>query len=282
MATNPMSELIELVNSEASRLGEFLSQLDEASWSRDSACAGWKAGDVLGHLASGGATWANSITRAINGDAGPPEGGAFLQPGERGSSTIAQAAIAIHQEMGAKLLDTFSEGYGRLRQVMAGLTAADWDKPCFHRRGPIPVRDFVGIRLQELTIHGWDIRSGLDEKAELSQEPLADLVGRVPRWLSNAFRPGLDLPAPTRYRFQVTSPVPVAEDILVNRDSYRVEPVEPSGSGQADVTFGCDTGNYILLIYGRLNVDRAVASGRLSVEGPKELAANFTSWFEGF
>ena len=73
--------------------------------------------------------------------------------------------------------------------------------------------------------------------------------------------------------------MPVAEDILVNQDNYRVE---PSGSGQADVTFGCDTGNYILLIYGHVNVDRAVASGRLSVEGPKELAANFTSWFEGF
>ena len=137
----------------------------------------------------------------------------------------------------------------------------------------------MGVRLQELMIHGWDIRSGLDENAELSQEPLADLLGRVPRWLSNAFRPGLDLPAPTRYRFRVVSAVAVSEDILVHRDSYQVG---PPGSGQADVTFGCDTGNYILLIYGRLDVDRAVASGRLSVEGPRDLAANFTAWFEGF
>lgn len=279
MSTNPMSELIELVNSEASRLGQFLSQLDDASWSRDSACEGWKVGDVVGHLASGGATWSNSITRAIIGDSGPPVGGAFLQPGERGSSTIAQAAIAIHQEMGTKLLDNFSEGYDRLRQVMAGLTAEDWEKPCFHRRGPIPVRDYVAVRLQELAVHGWDIRSGLDSSAQMSQESLAWMVGRVQRWVDNAFRPGLDLPAPVTYRFDVSGPVAVHEDFLVHGDSFQRV---PNQQGSADVTFRCDTGNYILMIFDRLDVERAVASGRLSVEGPKDLAANFTSWFEGF
>ena len=279
MATNPMSELIELVNSEASRLGGFLSQLDEASWSRDSACEGWKVGDVLGHLASGGATWANTITRAINGDAGPPEGGAFLQPGERGSSVIAQAAIAINQEMGAKLLDTFSEGYDRLRQVMAGLKPEDWDKPCFHRRGPMPLRDYVAVRLQELAVHSWDIRSGLDPSAQISQETLPWMVGRVQRWVDNAFRPGLNLPSPVTYRFDVAGPVPVREDFLVNGDSFQRV---PNPQGPADVTFECDTGIFILLIFGRLEVDRAVESGRLAVQGSMDLAANFTSWFEGF
>ena len=279
MATNPMSELIELVNSEASRLGEFLSQLDETSWGRDSACEGWKVGDVVGHLASGGATWANSITRAVDGDAGPPAGGTFLQPGERGSSTIAQAAIAINQEMGTKLLDNFSEGYDRLRQVMAGLKPEDWDKPCFHRRGPMPLRDFVAVRLQELAVHSWDIRSGLDPSAQISQETLPWMVGRVQRWVDNAFRPGLDLPAPVTYPFNVAGPVPVHEDFLVSGDSFQRV---PNPQGPADVTFKCDTGNFILLIFGRLDVDRAVASGRLSVEGPMDLAANFTSWFEGF
>ena len=40
MAATPMTEVINLVNSEASRLGEFLSGLSPQDWSRQSACEG--------------------------------------------------------------------------------------------------------------------------------------------------------------------------------------------------------------------------------------------------
>ena len=143
----------------------------------------------------------------------------------------------------------------------------------------MPLRDYVAVRLQELAVHSWDIRSGLDPSAQISQETLPWMVGRVQRWVDNAFRPGLDLPAPVTYRFDVAGPVPVREDFLVNGDTFQRV---PNPQGPADVTFKCDTGNFILMIFGRLDVDRAVASGRLGVEGPKDLAANFTSWFEGF
>ena len=105
------------------------------------------------------------------------------------------------------------------------------------------------------------------------------MVGRVPRWVSNAFRPGLDLPTPMRYRFDVQKPVPVQEDFLVKGDSFQADPV---GSEPADVTFHCNTGTYILLIYGRLAVEGAIAAGRLTVDGSREQAANFTAWFQGF
>ena len=41
-------------------------------------------------------------------------------------------------------------------------------------------------------------------------------------------------------------------------------PVADSG---ADVTFRCHTGDYILLVYGRLPLDRAVDTGRLEIAG---------------
>ena len=105
------------------------------------------------------------------------------------------------------------------------------------------------------------------------------LAGRVPRWLSFAFVPGLNLPAPVRYRFDVSAPVPVQEDVVVTRDSYSIQ---PSGRGPADVTFRCNTGNYILLIYGRLPPQHGVATGRLAIEGSQREAGNFTAWFKGF
>jgi hypothetical protein len=178
-----------------------------------------------------------------------------------------------------QLMENFRTGYAGLAQVLSGLKADDWDKPCFHRRGPMPIQDFVSLRLQELAIHGWDIRSGLDQTANVSEEALPVLTGRVPRWLNNAFTPGLRLPAPVRYRFDISSPVPVQEDILVTRDSFSIQPIS---RGPADVTFRCNTGNYILLIYGRLSPQKGVANGRLTIEGSQAEADNFAAWFKGF
>jgi len=276
-ATN-MTEVIRLLGSEASRLEEFLSGLNEEDWATDSACDGWRVADVVAHLAMGAETWADSITRAVAGDAGPPPGQAFLEPGQRGSEIIAQGAITYRQQQGPSLLDNYTAGYARLREVLSQLRAQDWDKPCFHRRGPMPIRDYVGVRIQELAVHDWDIRSGLDESAEMGEEPLAVLAEMVPRWLQNTFRPGLGLPTPTRYRFQVSGPVPVHQDIVVNAAAFDIE---PTNEIDADVTFKCSTGNYILLIYGRLDHEKAAASGRLSIEGRMELANNFTILFKG-
>ena len=279
MTTVEMKGMIDLVNLESDRLADFLSGLDDQAWSLDSACEGWTLGDVVGHLTSGAESWANNITRAVAGDADPPPGQQFLASGERGSHLISQTAIAARQQMGAKLLEGYTAAYSRLRQVLSNLSPEDRDKPCYHRRGPMPLQDYVSLRVQELAVHGWDIRSGLDNSAELGEESLPILVGKVPRWLRTAFLPGQGLPTPTRFRFDVSGPVPIKEDVLVTGDGYQVE---PSGGNQPDITFKCNTGNYVLLIFGRLNLDEASATGRLVIEGAKDRASEFTTWFKGF
>ena len=279
MQTNQMTEVIRLVDFEATRLREFLSGLDEQSWSRDSACEGWALGDVVAHLSAGAEGWVNSITRALAGDAGPPPGQSFLAAGERGSDIISQGAISYRQQAGSKLLENYIAGYDRLCQLLSELHAWDWEKPCYHRRGPIPISEYVEVRVQELVVHAWDIRSGLDDSAGLWEESLALMVGRVPRWLRGAFRPGLGLPTPTLYRFEVSAPVAVHQDVLVNEDVFQLAPAAESA---ADVTFQCDTGDYLLFIYGRLGLDQAVSAGKVAIQGPREQANNFTAWFQGF
>ena len=279
MTTVEMKGMIDLVNFESDRLGEFLSGLDERAWSLDSACEGWEMGDVVAHLSAGAESWASNITRAVAGDANPPPGQAFLASGDRGSDTIAQAAISARQQMGPNLLEGYITGHVRLRQVLSGLGPEDWDKPCFHRRGQMPLQDYVSIRVQELAVHGWDIRFSRDKSAELWEESLPVLVGKVPRWLRTAFRPGLKLPTPMRFRFDVSGPVPVQEDVLVTGDGFKVD---TSGENQPGVTFHCNTGNYILLIYGRLDLGGAADTSRLVIEGARDRAGHFTVWFQGF
>ena len=274
-----LTETVNLVEIEASRLRDFLAELSEAQWSRNSSCEGWSVADVASHLSAGANSWANSIARAVDGDSGPPAGRTPLAPGERGSEIISQSAIPCRQEAGSSLMEKFIAGYEALGQCLALLKEDDWGKPCYHRRGPMPIRDFVALRVQELAVHGWDIRWGIDDSAEMDEEPLALMAGRVPRWLRTAFSPGLGLPVPVRYRFDVSGPVAIKEDVVVNANEFQIE---NPGSGDADTVFRCNTGNYILLIYGRLDVNQASRNGRLEITGSIERAVNFTAWFKGF
>ena len=153
MAANQMGEVIRLVKSEAERLGEFLAELNDGDWAKDSYCEGWLIGDVAGHLAGGAESWVDSIGRAVNGDSNPPEGQVFLAPGDRASGVTADAARTAFQQHGAPgLLERFRTGYARLAETLDGLQPEDWDKPCFHRRGPMPLGAYVEVRLQELTV----------------------------------------------------------------------------------------------------------------------------------
>ena len=65
----------------------------------------------------------------------------------------------------------------------------------------------------------------------------------------------------------------------MNGDSFQAG---PSGPEPADAVISCNTGNYVLLMFGRLQVERAVAEGRLSIEGSQDQAKNFNAWFKGF
>jgi hypothetical protein len=178
----------------------------------------------------------------------------------------------------AALLQAFVNDYQRLHQVLLDLQPEDWDKPCFHRRGVLPVCDYVGIRLQELVIHGWDMRMAFDAAATLSERPLPVLVGLAQRWLSNTFRPVAQLAASVRYRFDVSGSAPLRQDVLVSQESFHLVPAADSG---ADVTFRCNTGDYILLVYGRLPLDRAVDTGRMEIVGNREQAFLFPTLFQG-
>ena len=279
MAASQKTDLVETVISEASRLRDFLTGLDAQTWQSDSTSEGWTIEDVVAHLAGSAGGWATNIARAISGDAGPPEGQSFLPTGVRASHPTGPAARESRQKSGPQILDDFIAGHERLRNVLGTLRDEDWDKPCFHRRGVRPIKAYLGIQLQELALHGWDIRWGLDGAAELWPGSLAALVDLVPRWIGIAFAPALDLPTPVRYRLDVSSPVAVHEDLVVYGDGYKTE---TSDTEDADATFHGNTGNYILLMFGRLQVERAVADGRLSVDGSMERAKDFNAWFKGF
>src|SRR5262249_43378588 len=234
--------------------------------------------DVVAHLA-----WmsiAERITRGLHGDLTPPQGGpqtgTLTEDALRAS--VAQSAIATRERLGAQLLSVFIADNDQLDQVVSALRPQDWETLCQHPMGPAPVRTFIDMRITELAMHGWDMRSRFDPQATLSTDSLPALCQTIPRAVRRAFRPEASRRTPVRYRFVVTEPVAVRQDIVLSQEGGRCEPVSDS---QADVTFQCTTETYVLVMFGRLAVETASHDGRLSYEGDPELVAAFGQAFVG-
>jgi uncharacterized protein (TIGR03083 family) len=267
-----------IVQAEAKRLEQFLGALSPEDWQRPSACDQWHIADVVAHLT--GMRVAYTIARGLQGDVTPPEGrppmGALHEDTFR--EAIAQGAMAFRERVGDQLLPTFMANNAQLAQVLAGLAPHDWETRGYHPMGPEPVRTLIDMRITELAMHGWDIRSRLDPQATLSMDSLPALCQTIPRAVRRAFRPEASRSTPVRYRFVVAGPVAVRQDIVLSQEGGRCE---PASDNQADVIFRCTTETYVLVMFGRCTVEAALRDGRLSYEGDPELVAAFGQAFVG-
>jgi putative sterol carrier protein len=81
-----------------------------------------------------------------------------------------------------------------------------------------------------------------------------------------------------RYRIELTGPVPLQTDLVVEGDQVRVE---AAAASPAQVLMRCDAETFVLLVYGRLPLTSALDSGRLMAEGDADHTAALASWFRG-
>lgn len=132
-------------------------------------------------------------------------------------------------------------------------------------------------------MHEWDIRSRLKPEAPLSPagfQVIMELISAAAttgflRW---AFRPLASKGAAVRYRFEVKGAVPSRIDIVIQGKQACLE---EAGTSPAQVTFYGDTATYVLVMYGRLSLKDALATGRMAAEGDQTLAMAFNQLFKG-
>ena len=266
-------QCVELVKSESQRIQQYLGVLSAEDLARPSACDAWEVRDVVAHLTGAVDLFAANISRGVRGDSTPPEGfppasvSSLMARMEAG----AQRAISLRESMGDQLLTTFAARCEDLTQLLEGLAARDWDKLCYHPAKVISVTTYVDLRLAELAVHEWDIRSKLDASAQLSVQCLPAVMDLMPAFVvGTLFRPGNKQSASGRFRFELTGVVSGSHDIVVeNGDSH----METAGKGSTGVTFRCDTETFALLAYSRISLDKAESEGRLAVEGDREFAS---------
>ena len=270
-----MEERIALARSETERLCNYFETLSEEEWKVQSACDAWKNDEVVAHLCVAAEMFAASIQRGVDGDSSPPEG--MPQPGVEGlTARLAgnvQRTLDMRQSLGDELLATFASRYRMVDELLATLRPEDWDKPCYHTANILSVGGFVDLRIAEMAMHEWDIRSRIEPDAEMPQAALPAIFDLLSNFIvGRLYRPGRSIIETTVFRFNVTGAVEGSYDIAVSKGEARLG---PAGSGPAAVTFGCDAHTFALLVYGRLGIEGGVADGRITVEGDLDLAAKF-------
>src|SRR6266446_161667 len=279
------ADRIKVLQAESERIKQSLHTLSPETLSQPSACTQWQVQDVIAHLIGVAETYANSVSRGMQGDTGPLPG--RLPAGQATASlsaeSTAQRSIAARKTLGDQLLASFDAAHDHLNGLLAGLTPEQRAIPCYHSGGIVKAQNFIDLRLKELAVHEWDIRAGLEPEAHVSPACIPAIMTTISESIASgslrwAFWPGPYLTTPVRYHFVVTGLGPSKPDIVVEGNTLRME---DAGGTPARVTIHCDTEPYVLLVYGRLNLEAALASGRLTIEGERALAIAFGQWFRG-
>jgi uncharacterized protein (TIGR03083 family) len=283
MATQ--AELVIVLQSEFERLKQYLVALPADAWTKPSACALWEVRDVVAHLIGVADFYTDCITRGLRGDtstpAGRPEPSSFLTQEERQQRATAgaQRTIALRESLGQELLDVFCTTGDHFNHLVASLSPHEWDTPCHHGRGILPVRSLVSGMVFERAIHGWDIRSVLEPTAHLSPEALTIMPDHVAACLHWFFLPDARLSTPIRYRFALTGALSRQWDIVVEGDTAHIGPA--ADATPANATFSCEVETFALMMCGRIGFDAALGDQRIIPTGDTAAAQAFKQWFQG-
>ena len=159
---NSPEKRVRLVLSESERLKQYVSGLPTDGWSRPTACDRWDVRDMVAHLVLATEFQMDMISRGLEGDSSPPQGfppAGANKSGGPGADATHRATISRRDSLGERLPEVFASTSDRMDRLLAGLGPSDWDRQCYHPGAIIPVCSYMDLRIMELVMHGWDVRS---------------------------------------------------------------------------------------------------------------------------
>ena len=273
-----IGEKIEIINRIVKRLEVYLNGLQDNEWSVPSQCDLWEVGDVVSHLAGGAKRQSDSMVKGRQGIAEAPQ--SFSNPDASTMSTgNARRDIEQRKNLGNNLFSAYVDNHTELYELLKSFSEEEWDTPCWHaRRGAIPAKDYVDLRLQELVIHDWDIRASIGSDVNLDEEGSLALLSVAQTWLSMTFRPGSEVPRNLCFRFLVDQQPTYSHDVISNGSTFKITPVS---STEPQITINCDRHSYLLLVYGRILASNKQIVSQMNTQGDDSVLQYFEEWFKG-
>jgi uncharacterized protein (TIGR03083 family) len=248
----PADPLIDLVGVLHDDLARRVVAFGAADLARQSGCREWDVSRVLGHLGSAAEIGLDQLEATIEGR-DPTD---YHLVWDRWDGLGPEARATGFLETGGALVDRYKSLDAATRSALR------FDLPFLPE--PAGLDMIVGFRLNELTLHSWDVVVAFDEGAELHPEATAvliDRVGPVFKFLGHAdavdgrLDIAVDTVRPTR-----SFGLRIADEVLITDT-----PNQPDGR------LAIPTESWLRLTYGRLDAQHTPTgvvfeSGSLSLD----------------
>jgi uncharacterized protein (TIGR03083 family) len=227
-------------------------RMDEAQWRVPSLCPEWTSRDVVNHLAM--------MERAMTGWV--PSSTEELPHFERVFSGDDKIAALGDKAFAGLVTETFAARRGDL----AGLTAADLDRPSWTPVGVKTFGRFLEIRTFDFWVHERDITTPLgwptDDTGPRAEIALAEVVGSLGYIVGKR----VGLPDGTSIVFHLTGPLARDLSVVVDGRAKVVDRVD-----RPDVELTTDFLTFMQLACGRIDPQEQIDAGKVTWIGNDEL-----------
>jgi uncharacterized protein (TIGR03083 family) len=252
---------------EAEALAARWREWDAAAWEAPSACAGWAVKDVAAHITEGASRVIPVVRATLAGDPTPQ-----FTAEERAARTRDVRALP-----GAELATRFPRDVDAVFVHFEGADEGALATTVVVPAGPHTLAELATQRLLEAALHAWDCAAPRDPAAALRPEaaaPLVDyLLDRVGRMATG------DLGGLTAtYHLELSGPGggPLT---LTLADGQAM--ASRGASAAADATLTLPAEAWVRLVWGRLDLDRALAAGTARASGDEAKARALSAVFRG-
>ena len=161
---------VEALRSEYERLAGHLRALDADGLAAPSACEGWSAADVAAHLAWNARLYIRSLGMGLAGEA-PPSAPTAAGAPKITADFVRDRAVELREKLGDGLLQSFEEHNAGFIDMLDGLDPEVRETLTVpFLNDTIPLRRLIGLRINEVALHSWDVRSPGDDQAALIED----------------------------------------------------------------------------------------------------------------
>jgi uncharacterized protein (TIGR03083 family) len=244
-------------------LDELCSGFTDVHWNTPTELPAWNVKDVLSHLVG---TESFLLGRAAMHE---------IQPGPHVRNPLGEMnereVDFRRPRPGSDVLAEFRAVTAERLDVLRGLTEEQFDEITWTPIGMDTVAVLIALRVLDCWVHEQDIRRVVGMRGHLSGDISQHVYGRLRRGLPKAVAKGAGAPDRTSVVFEVESADSTAISAVgvAGRRGELLEEVPDA----ATVRLVMDLETFVCLTCGRWDVDRAVRTGTLSIEGDPDLGA---------
>ena len=252
--SDPVIELLEAVWDSIAQLGADLS---DEQWDTPTECPGWSVRDQVSHIVG--------LERMLAGESPEPPA---TEGGLEGIAAFNEGQIAPRRSRpGSEVLAEMNDICARRLEMLRGLSEEKWDEVGFTPIGDAPYRTFMHIRVFDCWAHEQDMRRALGIPGHLSGPVVQHCLDWHARNMGYVVGKKAGAPEGSTVVFAIDGDADGPRGVAVT--DGRAKPSAPPDN--PTVTVHTDVDTYNALCCGRTDPAGALAAGRVTLAGDREL-----------